>query len=238
MFKSVRRLIGKAYDTAKVYGKRIIGQVGKLATQINNSFPPSIQNILTMCGQYPVTNIVVCRETVAKSTEDLLNKASKGEWEKAKKKYGYDHFFHLFMRFDVNGKTLHLEKNAIINLTYNTRTGEECMPVSGEVSSLNDLMERTRKQMGDRFFPYDAFKNNCQNFILNVLSANHLNTPELTKFVHQDIQTLTNELPEYVNPTANVFTGLAGLIDRGLQNTFIPIDGRQKEAPNYPTDAT
>ena len=44
--------------------------------------------------------------------------------------------------------------------------------------------------MGNNFLPYNANGNNCQNFILNVLQANNLNTPAYEKFVKQDTAAL------------------------------------------------
>ena len=62
---------------------------------------------------------------------------------------------------------------------------------------LGELMENTRKFMGDKkYFDYDAFNNNCQNFILSILKANQLNTPEYEKFIYQDIRELYKELEE------------------------------------------
>ena len=40
--------------------------------------------------------------------------------------------------------------------------------------------------MGNKYFTYDAIKNNCQDFILSVLKANHLNNIQTQKFVKQD----------------------------------------------------
>jgi hypothetical protein len=44
--------------------------------------------------------------------------------------------------------------------------------------------------MGGRFLPYQSNSYNYQVFIMGILDANGLNTPELTAFVKQDTRSI------------------------------------------------
>jgi len=74
------------------------------------------------------------------------------------------------------------------------------------------LLKNTQEQMQDRFFKYSAYDNNCQTFILNVLTANHLDTPENVEFVKQDTEQLFHNL-DYLRKIANTVTDVAGRVD-------------------------
>jgi hypothetical protein len=183
--------------------------------------------MLNEYGNALVTDIKVCREVISSSTETMLNLLSLGKWNEAKRKYGYDKFFHLFMTFNVNGKRLMLEKNQIMNLSSYPRACEDSMDVSpGGTFTLNQMMERGRKYMGDdKFFPYSALQNNCQNFIMGILRGNNLSNQQIDTFVHQDISNLVSSLPSYVTPITKALTDVAATIDTGLQKRVANIDG-------------
>ena len=225
MFKTVRRFIGKAFTAAKSFGKTVKPQGTIAFKESQSKYSPGVQSMLNQYGNGIVTNIRVCREIVPKNTEMLLNIASLGKWNEAKKVYGFDNFFHLFMTFDVNGKRLMLEKNQIMNLSAYPRACEDSMEVSpGGTFTLNQMMENGRKYMGDsHFFPYDALKNNCQNFILGIIKGNHLSNPPLDKFIYQDIGEMAKSLPSYIGSIANAFTNVAAAVDTGLQKKVASI---------------
>jgi hypothetical protein len=60
--------------------------------------------------------------------------------------------------------------------------------------------------MGDRFWEYDAFQSNCQDFLLNILDANELMTPALRDFIKQDIKEIVDAMPTYVTHVSKVIT--------------------------------
>lgn len=223
MWKSIKRFIGKAYEGAKAFGRRILKPINirDIDAQSKSRYTPGVQNVLAKCGNDIVTNIRVCRELVPSSTESLLNALSLGKWNELKKKYGYDRFFHLYMLFDAGGKTLMLEKNQVINLSYYYRSCEEGMPVSaGGTFTLNQMLDKTKASMGDeKFFTYDPLSNNCQNFIIGILRANGLLTSALESFVFQNIKQIVDELPDYMKPIAKGLTDVARVIDTTLQKT-------------------
>jgi len=49
--------------------------------------------------------------------------------------------------------------------------------------------------MGSQFFQYDAVKNNCQDFLLNVLKSNGIGDEQDYQFIKQDTEQLFKGLP-------------------------------------------
>ena len=83
--------------------------------------------------------------------------------------------------------------------------------------TLASFMEKARRKMGDHaFFQYNAFENNCQDFILGCLQANGaLSTPART-FIKQDADALIKKLPGYVGRIAQAATDLGGKVRQAL----------------------
>ena len=77
--------------------------------------------------------------------------------------------------------------------------------------TINELIAKTSKRMGADFIKYRAFSTNCQHFIINLLRANDLDTPELTKFVMQDSKAVLEGLPSYLEDVSDNLTDVAGI---------------------------
>lgn len=203
-------------------------------------YPPAVRDIIARYGSGTIYNIVVVREPIKSFIDTALNFITAGRWGEAKKKYNYDKLFHLSMIASLsmpNGDkaTIKLEKNEVISITDNftlkqpgitsgstsnvsqhgSGTDAEYMPVPVACCiTLFDLVNNARTAVGTDFFKYDAFFNNCQVFIINLLKYNNLLTPEINTFVSQNAEQLLQELPGYTGAFANTITGIAGLANR------------------------
>jgi len=83
---------------------------------------------------------------------------------------------------------------------------------------LLDFVNNTIKSMGEKnYFDYDAFNNNCQNYIMSCLSSNGLLNSELKGFIYQDVQEMIQKLPRYVQKIAKFATKAGSVVDKGLQ---------------------
>ena len=67
--------------------------------------------------------------------------------------------------------------------------------------------------MGEhQFFTYNAFQQNCQAFIADLLRSNGALTPDAQNFVMQDAQTVAKQLPFFVSKVAQFATDTAGRV--------------------------
>ena len=72
-----------------------------------------------------------------------------------------------------------------------------------------EFVEKGRRAMGTAFYTYDAFQNNCQNWVAQMASANGLLSAEGSRWIKQDIDNLIKELPYYSKAGAKVITDVA-----------------------------
>ena len=172
--------------------------------------PPSFRNILSKIGQDKINSLVLFRTPI--SVSNLLNILSAGEYQKILQKQGYDNAFHLALL--INGHYV-LDKQAVLHLEAGSipASAETLeVPVGNSDISIQELVDNTKKKMGDKLFTsYNAKNNNCQNFILSVLQANGLNNPEATSFIKQDSQQIFEQLPKYAEIITNVVTATAAV---------------------------
>ena len=113
-----------------------------------------------------------------------------------------------------------LEKNAVIHMGEGKKTniaGAEWMNVPNDPHiTVNQLVEATRNQMGEKFIPYSAYGNNCQTFIMNVLTSNGMNDRSVLDFVKQDTNGIFNTHPNF-RKFANSVTNLGASADVIMQ---------------------
>lgn len=120
-------------------------------------------------------------------------------------------YYHLALI--INDK-IKIEKNERINITLDLRNN------SNEIGfyrifnipniTINDLLENTLNKIGqDRFFVYNAFSQNCQNFILDILECNNINDMGARKFIYQDVSYIANNQKALVK-TSKYLTDFAG----------------------------
>jgi hypothetical protein len=221
---SARKFLGRAFDSARLFAKNLYNNAADIRQSQVSQMPNLFQQNLDKYGGGMLTNMKICRKPIPSAIDGLLNSLSFGKFAELKKKYGYDTFYHLYMKFDVNGIPFKLEKNQTVNLQpIYYADDKDCVevPYVNSNISLLQLVQSTQERMGGNFFVYDAFNLNCQNFIMNVLQSNNLDSPELTKFVLQPIDQLVKELPGYVPQFAKALTDVAGFIDTGLQKQFV-----------------
>ena len=178
---------------------------------------------LKLDGDQKVKEITVIRTPVQRLLTDVINYLSLGKLAEVKEKLNYDELYHLFIVVKLETGEIYLvEKNANIVLTTKIRADtdktEKMEADNVKVITLNDLLENTRKIMGDdKFYRYDSFNSNCQTFILNVIRANtYLPSKELIDFIKQNLE---DTLQPYVSKTANFITDSASKLDHFIQNT-------------------
>jgi len=85
--------------------------------------------------------------------------------------------------------------------------------------TIGELVENTRAYMGDKLFSsYSGFHNNCQDFVIAILTSNKLINPQLKQFVKQPIDELVKKLPKISEKIVDAITdtgAVADVITRG-----------------------
>lgn len=216
--------------------QKIFGVAAKaVGTQVRVNYPPKVRAVMAKYGSGVVEEVLIRRAPIQSLVDKALNLITFGKFAEVKQKMNYDKLFHLSMIValrmpDGAQKRLVVEKNEVINISDKFKTGgeEEYFRVNVPVPiTFDTLISKGKELRGDVFFKYDAFNNNCQDFLLSILSANGLLTPESSEFIKQDVGELLKELPSYISPFANLTTNIAGLADRVLQGEGM--DGAAKQ---------
>ena len=79
--------------------------------------------------------------------------------------------------------------------------------------------------MGKEAYSSYSIKNNCQQFLLNVLQANDLLTPEARQFIEQDVEKILKDLPSYSETVANFFTKVQASLNRIIEGNGKVMNG-------------
>lgn len=223
MFKQIKRFIGKAYRAAKIFVNpgRSAGQLIKdTFVNFGSQYAPQVKRMLEQYGNQKIVNIKLCRQIVSKNNEILLQVlAGKKTWEDAKRKNGFDKFYHLFLIATLeNGQMLHVEKNDVIRISAAPGPCPESYNVGNTDLTLNELLEKTRMRIGNNnFFVYDPFSNNCQQFIKQLLTTANLYDAGAKDFVYQDIVGLRDDIPGYSRWLAKALTSTAAFFNTAYQ---------------------
>ena len=182
-------------------------------------FPKSARDFLTKYKDVKISNFVIRKNPIQSGVEKVLNFISQGKYNEIKEDYAYDTMYHLRLDFEIDGRIYMTEKTANIQFRNGMTTEEdEVYKISSDKSiPLLTAVENTYKKMGSNFFSYDAFTNNCQNYIMNFLSANGLLTSDAKNFIYQPVDDMVKKLPSYVKKFASGVTKIGSVVDKGLQ---------------------
>lgn len=209
----------KVGDFFKSVGQKI----KKLFSPDLENFPKGAQKILKQYGDLPVIGISLLRTPLPNILNRVLSILTLGGIDRAKKQMKYEDLFHLYLVFDVaGGKQVIVEKNERpdVSLSVKTRQGAQSMSVPiprGAKYSINEMLQKTINDIGKRhFFQYRAFSWNCQDFIRNILNSNALLSPQLDKFIMQDVNKIVQDVPEFSQRIGNLATDAAALVSKWL----------------------
>jgi hypothetical protein len=210
-------------------------KLGNVAQQVKEQvffpekkLPSIVQPTFEKYKNYKILSAQLRREPILAFVDKFINLISFGKFNQAKKDLGYDKMFHLSLILQLeNGPKLLVEKNERINMTTSFKDGPQVQyypalagtsPPQGVLTipgnpTLGEFYDKTLKAVGDhQFFTYNAFQQNCQAFIADILRSKGALTPEAQTFVMQDAQTVIKQLPFYVSKIAQFATDTAGRV--------------------------
>lgn len=190
---------------------KILQEGEGLLTREPGQFPPKERALIEQVGDEKVTKITLFRYPIS------LSKFAK--FIGALKNTPYDELMHLGLV--INGKYL-TEKDAVLNFEKSGVPSQSTdtldVPVGLKEFTINEMIDRTRNRMGkERFSTYKALSWNCQDYLKNMLDANGLSTAETTKFILQDLEQVTKNLPSFANAISNFYTGAKAVANRLIQ---------------------
>lgn len=134
----------------------------------------------------------------------------------------YDTLFHLSLIVTLDKRDIMIEKNEVIDLKddFKMKSTMELMdvPLHNKQITLEELLQKTLNGMGlEKYHEYNAWTNNCQIYIDNILKFNQLLTPRLHTFIYQDLDEIIKTTPwlarkfaDFVTHTAAWFNKIRG----------------------------
>jgi len=171
-----------------------------------NEMPPKMKDfLLTKAGLSPIEEMWIYRAPITNTIQEVLNILSQGEVSRNLKRYSYDDLYHLSLVFYANGTWYLTERRPRVIIT--RIENDKDLPVLKGVDmskiqrikvnlhdkklSIADMMKNAITKYSEQtLFSYDAIKNNCQDYIIQLLTANDLLTEEIKQFVKQPVDKL------------------------------------------------
>jgi hypothetical protein len=197
---------------------------GLIGPAIRRDYKPQIRDFLKKYGDRRITSITLQRVPIESMLKGVLDFLTMGKYSETTKKLGYDKVFHLSMIITLEGlnKYVVVEKNEVINISFNIppmkKGGARMIVPFRKQLTLNQMLDNANKNMGNRFFLYDAFNKNgggnCQDFILSLLKYSDILTPQAQNFILQDAKEILKGLPEYTPYITRGLTDLGAQFDR------------------------
>jgi hypothetical protein len=170
--------------------------------------PRILNELLKKEGTQIITNIQICRVPVQSIFIKLINLFTFGMFNKALQKMNYDTLFHLYMVVTLaNGRIYSIEKNQRVNVIIGKKDGD-CKGINYGVKTLNNFILDAEDLKISGFYRYDAFKDNCQKWIFDIMNSNKL--AMFNDFILQDVGSLA---PELFKKFSKKITDVAGITD-------------------------
>jgi len=175
-------------------------------------FPPASRDLIAQVGDEKITKMTLFKYPISVS--------SFAKSLGALKNTPYDDLIHIGVV--INDKYL-TEKDAVLSFNRagvpKQSTDTLTVPITKDIT-INDLLENTRKKVGDeRFSTYCALNSrdncgNCQRYLSDLLKSNGLSTSATESFIMQDLTQVVKNLPGFTDTLSNAFTGAKALVNR------------------------
>lgn len=223
----IESVMSNAIDTVKPSIQSTGEYINKVIHGSNEYLPP-IRDIINKYGNNTITGVTVGRAPVPGAITGALNAVSGGTFKEGMNTQPYDKLFHLFIYLTLNnGVKLLFEKNATINSAVNPPlppdTETLLITPPNNTTTLNSFLKNAENKMGQSYFVYDPHYNNCQDYIIGLLTANGWGTPENYKWIKQDTgQLFANN--KYLGTVAKGVTNFGGVVDRVIKGVGFAIN--------------
>jgi len=127
-----------------------------------SDFNSAVREVLSRYGNEPIKSIKVCRSPVSSAVQTAMDVASFSAFKKRLERSPHDELYHLFALITLeDGTVLTLDKQAQITLKVGHKNYKDSIDASPPFTTLNEMLDKTKANMGDAFFGYNAKSNNC-----------------------------------------------------------------------------
>ena len=224
-------IVSSTTNFIKSVGRKSKEIVGKVISG-NTGLPPAVKKILDKHGSQLIKEITIVRNPVGSALVSALSVASMGEFKKNLKASPYDKLFHLKLVITLqNGMKVSLEKVERVSMTINPKKvkGEEELHMAIQKQlTLDQLYHNGEMKMGDKFYPYSARDNNCQDFVMAILEGSGLASAREKEFVKQNTTDLFGD-DDFVRKLSNTLTDVGARFNVLLQGGAIKGIFRKKK---------
>lgn len=209
--------IKDVYQTTKrVVSKLLFG---------DHSLPQNVIKFLKENGELTLVRGNLNRKPISSKINLALNVVSLNQFQRNLDNTPFDELFHLSLDAELsNGKIVKIEKLERVSLTYISKFDD----IPGDNSAiplpnitLNEFINNGYREMGNKFFSYSGFNNNCQSFLLGLLRGSNALTPSAQLFIKQDTEKLFENIP-WTRRIMDTITGIAAKADIIAQGGAIP----------------
>jgi len=196
-----------------------------------NGYNNKSQNTLQNFGRFRIKSIYIRKCPVQQVLINVMNVLSFGYFKDLMDKYGYDQLFHLQVIVLLeNNQSITIEKNEEIDIYNKANYGESkgCQIIEVQLPvdfamTLKQFVDNAKRNTGSlqKWFDYDAFRNNCQFFILMLLRYNALmrtvDNSYIKDFIYQPMDQLYNDLNKntgWLAPLAKAVTRTGAIFNK------------------------
>lgn len=165
----------------------------------NKKFSEKVKIILQNHKFDFINKITIGRYSLPYILMTSLKVLSLNQIEQRMKSQEINKLYHVFLIIEtVSGEKFLLEKNEKINLvknpTLNIKNEYFPIPIIPSNLTLKILLDNTKMLMGKhKFFNYDAYENDCQDFTISCLTSNKICDAKYDDFIKQKTDPLFNE---------------------------------------------
>lgn len=213
-FDSLKYITKNTFTRPIEYIKEIVNPADKL----NNISTRTLNEY----GNIPIKIVSVYRRPLHFFLTTALNLLLRFSYQEILDKYGYDKLFHLYLIVKLeNGKNIIMEKNSVINIApIDNIANDEHFDINVENRNItmNLMIKNTYEMMGNNMYLYNAFNNNCQVFVANLLQSVDLLHGNAKELILQNMDGIKKDWGEKLHTDASDFsekiTNPGGMISR------------------------
>ncbi len=204
--------------------KKVEGEGIEDYLPVRRNYPPKSRQVLFYNGNEKIRDMKIVRTelspVVFNTVNFLTEYTTKGRFQERFKKMPYDKLYHLALIITTQeGSVIKVEKNEVLNIELNPTISPNAevkqitTNVPRELTIATMLYKAQSRMGGDRFFTYNAVRNNCQDFLLNILDANNIGDESDRQFIKQDVGSLFKGF-EGTENFLSLLTSIASIANR------------------------